>query len=76
MLKTQLDELTKNVESQMVSLNDTFEMFFSNINNTLERFISNELLANYQPDSKTGFIRLSWGNERNKSFYSKYIHSY
>ena len=36
-VKNTTDELTKNVESQMVSLNDTFEMFFSNINNTLER---------------------------------------
>lgn len=46
------DELAKNVESQMVSLNDTFEMFFSNIGNTLDRFISNDLLTNYQPDNR------------------------
>ncbi len=39
-------ELTKNLESQMVSLNDTFEMFYLNINHTLDRFISNDLVAN------------------------------
>ena len=55
-VKNTTDELTKNVESQMVSLNDTFEMFFSNINNTLERFISNELLANYQPESRQDLL--------------------
>lgn len=49
-VKNTTDELSKNVESQMVSLNDTFQMFFTNINNTLERFISNELLMNYQPE--------------------------
>ena len=49
-------ELTKNVESQMVSLNDTFEMFFLNINNTLDRFISNDLVANYQPETRQDLL--------------------
>ncbi|MEN2769035.1 methyl-accepting chemotaxis protein [Ornithinibacillus xuwenensis] len=44
------DELVNNVESQMVSMDDTFEMFFSNITGTLDRYTSNELLVDYQAD--------------------------
>ena len=48
-------ELTENVESQMVSLNDTFEMFL-NINHTLDRFISNDLIANDQPETRQDLL--------------------
>src|SRR5699024_8023003 len=51
------DELTKNVESQMVGMNDTFELFFSNISNTLDRFISNELVSNYQPENRQDLLQ-------------------
>ncbi|WP_428909649.1 methyl-accepting chemotaxis protein [Niallia sp. Krafla_26] len=55
-VKNTTQELTKNVESQMVSLNDTFDMFFSNTNNTLNRFISNELLTSYQPEKRQDLL--------------------
>ena len=55
-IRNTTQELTKNVESQMVSLNDTFEMFFLNINNTLDRFISNDLVANYQPETRQDLL--------------------
>ena len=51
------DELTKNVESQMVGMNDTFEMFFSNISNTLDRFIANELIHEYQPETRQDLLQ-------------------
>ena len=37
------DELTDSVEGQMVSMNDTFEIYFANMHHTLERFEANEL---------------------------------
>ena len=55
-IRNTTQELTKNVESQMVSLNDTFEMFFLNINHTLDRFISNELVANHQPETRQDLL--------------------
>lgn len=55
-VKNTTQELTKNVESQIVSLNDTFEIFFSNINHTLDRFISNDLLANQQPETRQDLL--------------------
>src|SRR5690625_3924092 len=46
------DELTENVQGQMNSMNDTFELFFSNIDNTLNRFSTNALLVKYQSKNK------------------------
>lgn len=43
-VKSTTKELTKNVESQMVTMNDTFELFFANMESVLERFSSNELI--------------------------------
>ncbi|SET08065.1 methyl-accepting chemotaxis protein [Oceanobacillus limi] len=51
-VKTTTDELTHNVESQMTSMDDTFEMFFQNIDNTLERFTLKEILTDYDPENK------------------------
>lgn len=51
------EELTKNVESQMISMNDTFEMFFSNISGVLERFSNNDLLINYEADDKDELLQ-------------------
>lgn len=56
-VKNTTDALTENVESQMVSMDDTFEMFFSNLDNTLERFISNDLVVNYQPESRDTLLQ-------------------
>lgn len=55
-VKTTTEELTKNVESQMVSLNDTFEMFFSTADHTLDRMISNHLVAHYQPEMRQDLL--------------------
>src|SRR5699024_4765690 len=46
------EELSKNAESQMVSMNDSLELFFSNISNILDRFASNDLLVNYKSKDK------------------------
>lgn len=41
-------QMTENMENQMDSLNDTFEMFFDNIHSTLNRVSSNDLLLDYK----------------------------
>lgn len=51
------EELTKNVESQMVSLNDTFEIFFNDMSSILERFSDNDLLINYEADDKDELLQ-------------------
>lgn len=55
---TTTNELTKNVETQMVGLNNTFELFFTNIENTINRFTANELLTSYKPENKNEILRL------------------
>lgn len=39
------DELTNNVEGQMVNMSDSFDIYFSNIASVLNRFADNELLT-------------------------------
>ncbi|WP_010096150.1 cache domain-containing protein [Ornithinibacillus scapharcae] len=56
-VKTTTLELTRNVESQMVSMNDTFEMFFDNIDNTIERLISSDYLMNYHIDNNNELLQ-------------------
>lgn len=56
-VKNTTNALSQNVEGQMVSLNDTFEMFFSDITNTLDRFISNPLVMNYKSNNKSDLIQ-------------------
>ncbi|MCJ0929764.1 methyl-accepting chemotaxis protein [Virgibacillus halodenitrificans] len=51
-VKNMTDGLSKNVEGQMASLNDTYELFFSNIRNTMNRLGSNEMITNYKADSR------------------------
>lgn len=41
-------QMTENMENQMDSLNDTFEMFFDNIHSTLNRVSSNDFLLDYE----------------------------
>lgn len=41
-------QMTENMENQMESLNDTFELFFDNIHSTLNRVSSNDLLLDYE----------------------------
>src|SRR5699024_6463501 len=55
-VKNTTEELTVNVEGQMVSMNDTFEMFFANIESILERFSTNNLVANYKPKNEGDLI--------------------
>lgn len=57
-VNTVTGELTKNVEKQMVSFNDTFELFFTNVDNIIDRFTSNELLTNYQPENKDEILQM------------------
>lgn len=40
------EELSKNVENQMVGLNDTFNLFFATTSSTLERLSLNDLVRN------------------------------
>ncbi|WP_164667702.1 methyl-accepting chemotaxis protein [Virgibacillus doumboii] len=49
---TTTETLSDNVESQMDSMNDSFELFYTSIENTLNRLTSNELLRKYD-DSKS-----------------------
>ncbi|MGY0694726.1 methyl-accepting chemotaxis protein [Virgibacillus sp. FSP13] len=56
-VKTTSDELTQNVESQMESMNDSFELFFSNMDSKLDRFTSYDLLTNYKPESKDQLLQ-------------------
>ncbi|MBD1221287.1 methyl-accepting chemotaxis protein [Virgibacillus halodenitrificans] len=51
-VKNMTDGLSKNVEGQMASLNETYELFFSNIRNTMNRLGSNEMITNYKADSR------------------------
>ncbi|GFZ80744.1 methyl-accepting chemotaxis protein TlpA [Compostibacillus humi] len=50
-VKNTTTELTNNVESQMESIDNTFEMFFSNIESTLNRLITNDLLVKYKREN-------------------------
>jgi len=61
------EALTENVESQMVGMNDTFEMFFSNINNTVERLTSNELVLNYEPDNRLDLLQYFGDTQENET---------
>jgi len=56
-VKNTTEELTANVEGQMVSMNDTFEMFFANIESILDRFSTNSLVKNYKPKNKEELIQ-------------------
>lgn len=40
------EELSNNVESQMITLSDSFDIYFSNIESILERFATQELMLN------------------------------
>lgn len=44
-------ELANNIEEQMVTMNDTFEMFFHNTENTVNRVSNKDLLAIYDNNS-------------------------
>lgn len=57
-VKTTTEELSQNVETQMVSMNDTFEIFFSNIDSTLNRLTSNRLLIDYNDKNNVDIIEL------------------
>ncbi|WP_284141618.1 methyl-accepting chemotaxis protein [Virgibacillus sp. LDC-1] len=57
-VKNTTDELSKSVENQMLSMNDTFEMFFKNMGSTLERFSQKDLLLNYNPNNKREILEL------------------
>ncbi|MEN2769036.1 methyl-accepting chemotaxis protein [Ornithinibacillus xuwenensis] len=46
-VKNTTDELVNNVESQMVGMNDTFEMFFSSIETSLDRLASKDMMMKY-----------------------------
>ena len=56
-VKNTTDELSKSVESQMKSMDTTFEMFFENIANTLERFTSKEDIVNYSTEDRNNVLQ-------------------
>lgn len=56
-VKNTTNELAENVESQMMSINDTFELFFDNIDNTLDRFAKMDILTNYQSKNKNAILQ-------------------
>ena len=51
-------ELSKNVESQMIGMNDTFEMFFQNTTDNLERFSINSTVTDYQAEDEEELLTL------------------
>lgn len=57
-INTTTAELSKNVETQMAGLNNTFELFFTNIENTMNRFTANDLLTSYKPENKNEILKL------------------
>src|SRR5690606_34730914 len=52
------EQLSRNVESQMVQLNDTFNMFFDHTANMLERFSINEMVTNDPVDHENDVFTL------------------
>ncbi|SET81164.1 methyl-accepting chemotaxis protein [Salinibacillus kushneri] len=56
-VKNTTNELTKNVESQVGGLNDTFTLFFENIDSSLTRLTSNELITHYQKDNSDALFQ-------------------
>ncbi|HEY4600573.1 MAG TPA: methyl-accepting chemotaxis protein [Cerasibacillus sp.] len=50
------EELSKNVEVQMESLNDTFQLFFTNVENILNRYTENDLFVEYDADKKKDIV--------------------
>jgi len=50
-VKTTTEELSKNVESQMHSVNDTFDMYFNNMENHLTRLANNSTLRHYDGEN-------------------------
>lgn len=52
------NELSKNVESEMITMNQSFELFFSNISNVLDRFSANALLTDYHPEDKDKLMQM------------------
>ncbi|MFD2044949.1 methyl-accepting chemotaxis protein [Ornithinibacillus salinisoli] len=72
-VKTTTEELTTSVEGQMVTMDDTFELFFQNIDNTLDLFIRKDLLSQYDPDNREEIIQnLGEAGESNKSILNIY----
>ncbi|MCG1027044.1 Cache 3/Cache 2 fusion domain-containing protein [Virgibacillus halodenitrificans] len=55
-VKNMTNELSKNVEDQMASLNDTYEIFFSNISNTMDRLGSNKMLTDYNKENRSDVL--------------------
>lgn len=52
------NELTENVEEQMVGMNETFEMFFQQTDNALERMALNDALTKFKVGKEKDLIQL------------------
>ncbi|MCF3943408.1 methyl-accepting chemotaxis protein [Oceanobacillus alkalisoli] len=50
-VRTTTDELSKNVEQQMISVNHTFDMYFGYMENALTRMASNSTLRRFSGDN-------------------------
>lgn len=46
-VKTTTEELSRNVENQMISVNETFDMYFTNMENQLTRMANDSTLRHY-----------------------------
>lgn len=57
-LRSSVNESTKNLETQMDTLNNSFELYFENAEKTINRFTSNDLLLNYQPEKKEEILKM------------------
>ena len=72
-VKTTTNEMIHNVESQMVSMDKTFELFFENIDGTLNRLALSELLLNDNPKKRTElFQHLKHTGDTNDSILNVY----
>ncbi|MFC0301992.1 methyl-accepting chemotaxis protein [Virgibacillus soli] len=56
-VKNTTNVLSENVKGQMVSMDDTFDIFFSNVSSILDRFSTNHLLTNYNTKDKNELIQ-------------------
>lgn len=67
------EELTNNVEGQMQSMSDTFDIYFNNVENTLERLSSNKLVQdpmNHEQDVLTSFKETVEANSSITNLYT------
>jgi len=63
-------ELTENVEGQMKTMNDTFDICFSNIESILDRFVSHDLLNELENNKDEMMQMFQEAEEATKYIYT------